>query len=438
MPESTSELNALASHLAARRQPLLQAWKAAVSGDPRLTTASSLPRRQFYDHIPDILRDFQSRLRAASESEGARAQAAGKKDASAHGLQRWQQGYRLHEVTREWGHLHLCVAIELEDYARQHPGADPAAMALARRVLIELMNEGVSESAGQYFHLRQVEAAGYVRDVEQALEQLRELERARAELWRQAAHDLRGDLGVVMNASEGLATGNVPPALREQFSRLLQRSFSSLHSMLDDVMSLARLQAGHESVRISPVDAGELLTDLCDALRPVARERGLYLKSEGPASLVVDGDPVKLRRIAQNLLLNAIKYTDHGGITVGWGDSRDGDSERWMLCVEDTGPGFHAGPGAPLAGALEAATHEARHVDERPDQGAASQGVESEPTSSRDTRPVHQQHGEGIGLSIVKRLCELLDAAIEVESQVAEGTTFRVVFPRSYRSSSPA
>ena len=224
MADVTSDLRALAGHLAARRRPLLQAWETAVSGDSELSTASSLPRRQFYDHIPDVLEDFQRRLCAPGESEGLRAQASAKEDASAHGLQRWQQGYRLGEVTREWGHLHVCLAIELENFATEHPRVDPVAMMRARRVLIELINEGVSESAGQYFHLRQVEAAGYVRDVEQALEHLRELGRTRAELWRQAAHDLRGDIGVVVNVSEGLTHANAPAALREQFSRLLQRS----------------------------------------------------------------------------------------------------------------------------------------------------------------------------------------------------------------------
>ena len=106
-----------------------------------------------------------------------------------------------------------------------------------------------------------------------------------------------------------------------------------------------------------------------------------------------------------------------------------------MLCVADSGPGFHAGPGAPLAGALEAAAQEARQVEKRVEGTPASDGAESQVPLSPDVRPVRQERGEGIGLSIVKRLCELLDAAIEVESQVGQGTTFRVVFPRRYRPS---
>ena len=433
------ELNAAAAYLASKRKALLSAWTNAVAADPELTTASSLPRKQFYDHVPDILDAYQRRLHAWPLPDSARAQAARKEDAGAHGLQRWQQGYRLREVTREWGHLHLSIASELDRYAAEHPETEAATMAIARRALIELINEGVAESTAQYFRLRQIEAAGYVRDVQQAIEQLRELEHQRAELWRQAAHDLRGNLGVVVNVTTGLAHPGVPVESRARFLHLLQRSVSSLQSMLDDVMSLARLQAGHESRDIEEFDAAAMLTEFCETLRPVAKERGLYFDAEGPSALIVEGDPVKTRRIAQNLVLNALKYTGQGGVTLSWGDSREGDPERWMLSVRDTGPGFHAGPGTPLAGALEAATAEARQVEKRADAGGPIGSAQKSPAESPpDTRPVHQERGEGIGLSIVKRLCELLDAGIELESRPGEGTTFRVVFPRRYGNATGA
>ena len=61
-------------------------------------------------------------------------------------------------------------------------------------------------------------------------------------------------------------------------------------------------------------------------------------------------------------MLNAIKYTEQGGVTVSWGDIDGGDAERWFVQVLDTGPGFHAGPGSQLAGALEEATDQARQI----------------------------------------------------------------------------
>jgi len=119
---------------------------------------------------------------------------------------------------------------------------------------------------------------------------------------------------------------------------------------------------------------------------------------------------------------------------VSWGDSRQNDPHRWMLCVTDTGPGFHAGPGAPMAGALEEATEGARHVEEAARTGIqeAAKHPSSPDTAPEDGRAIHQERGEGIGLSIVKRLCELLDASIEMESTPGEGTSLRIAFPRRY------
>jgi signal transduction histidine kinase len=353
-------------------------------------------------------------------------EASRKQDSAAHGLMRWQQGYDLREVTREWAHLHLCLLDELERYASDHADLRPGVMPVARRAVAELVSDGVSESTSQHFALREIEAEGNLRDLEEALVQLRDLERQRTELWREAAHDLRNNLGAVATATAGVASEGLPEPLRGRFTKLLQTSVSSLHAMLDDVMDLARLEAGHERRQIAALDAAALLSEMCEVRQELARARGLSLQASGPESLPVEGDAVKIVRIAQNLLLNALKYTRDGGVVVTWGTSGSGDGERWLLEVADTGPGFHAGPGTPLAGALEEATHEAQEVE------AQARGGHAEPREAPDGRAVQQRRGEGIGLSIVKRLCEMLDATMEMESAAAQGTVVRVRFPRRY------
>lgn len=438
--ESDDQLAALAAHLTSRRTDILRAWRSSVDKDPELTAPSSLPRTQFNDHIPALLDAFEKRLHAWPRSESASSEQQRTEDAASHGLQRWQQGYRLREVSREWGHLHLCLVDELASYSIAHPELEPGVMPTAWRALAELCSQGVSESTTQYFQLEQVEAAGHVRDLEQTLEEVRELERRRTQLFRQAAHDLRGNVGVVNNVTTGLTQAAVPETMRDEFLGLLQRSVSSLNSMLDEVMDLARLQAGYELPNVKAFDAAALLKELFHNLQPLATERGLLLKADGPDTLTVEGDAVKIGRIAQNLLLNALKYTSDGGVTLRWGDSRNNDPKRWMLCVQDTGPGIHAGPGAPMTEALQGATIESRQVDKAlpsGEQQSASREQESSVAahlSPPDPRPVHQVRGEGIGLSIVKRLCELLDASMEVESMPNEGTTFRIVLPRHYNA----
>lgn len=423
-PQTPAALAALADHLAARRGAILQAWRDAVENDPELTTAAALSRSQFFDHIPAVLDDFAAELRGGSPKQLTDPVEADE-GAAAHGLHRWQQGYRLREVTREWGHLHLVLLAELEAYAAGHP-EHAAGLPAARRALARLCHAGVSHSADQYYHMRQLEAAGQVRDLEDALKRWAALERQQAELWREAAHDLRGRLGTVRNVSAVLKLPDIPEATREQSLSMLDRGVTALHALLEDVANLARLQAGHERRQAEPTDAAALLRDLCDGHEPQARERGLYLKADGPVALLVEADAVKVARVVQNLVLNALKYTRHGGVRVTWGDSRDDDPERWLISVQDTGPGLPAGAAAPLTAALETATQQAEQVEGA--SGPPVPGPAAAAPRRGDAAP-----GEGIGLSIVKRLCELLDASLEVETRPGAGTTFRVRLPRRYQ-----
>jgi signal transduction histidine kinase len=175
------------------------------------------------------------------------------------------------------------------------------------------------------------------------------------------------------------------------------------------------------------------MQQLCEGIRPLAQQRRLFLRCEGPAGFAVEGDAVKIRRIAQNLILNAVKVTTEGGVTVSWGESEANDPKRWVLCIQDTGPGFQTGGGMPLAQAidvksgspqgLEAAKQAERNADAPASVAAAGARYPGIPL----TEP-----GEGIGLSIVKRLCDMLDAAVEVQSVANAGTTFRIRFPRQY------
>lgn len=417
--EVDAQRAALGAHIKARIPALLEAWRAAIATDPQLTTGDSLPRPQLVDHLPQWLESLAAALAAAPGSPASRQHKRDEsEDAKAHGLQRWQQGYDLHEVTREWGALHLCLVAELDRWFADHPAAAEV-QAGARATLAWFISEATSDSAAQYFRLERLEAAGAVRDLEAALEDIRTLELRRAQLWQQAAHDLRGNLGVVSNVAHGLAVADLPAARRDDFLGLLKNNVGALHRLLDDVTDLARLHAGQEVRRVAPFDAAEVLRRLCDDLRPVAEGRGLYLKAIGAETLPVEGDAVKVRRIAQNLLLNALKYTESGGVLLSWGDTVARDDGRWKLTVEDTGPGFHAGPGAPMVSALGAT----------PGDPLAQPGVDDDP------RPVHQAHGEGLGLAIVKRLSELLDASIELDTEPGKGTTVRVLVPMRYGAS---
>ena len=419
-------LATLARHLAARRAVILRNWQRSVEADPELTTFSSLSRAQFNDHVPQVLAAFERRLQARDPVEKEVAFEDQLTSAAEHGVHRWQQGYHQRETIREWGHLQYWVLDELEDYALAHPGLQATVMPIARRALVRLCSEGVCESAGSYERLQRTEAASRVRELEWALLQLQRLERQRAEGWREAAHDLRGTVGVVVNASSALLGQGADDPQRVTAAKALQRSVESLRTLLTDMMDLARLEAGHEQLRLARFDAAALLRGYCDTIRPLAQQRGLFLRAEGPESLPVEGDAAKVQRIAQNLALNALNVTQRGGLRLVWAERSAPGAAQWLLCVQDTGPGFQAASSAaPLADAVLEATAEAQQAESGGDP-APTLGSQSDPDTP------HESAGEGIGLSIVKRLCELLDASLEMETAPGAGTTFRVVFPRQY------
>ena len=410
MEDVQAELAVLALHLRGRREAILQAWQLAVKWDPKVTTGDSLPRVQLLDHIPSLLATFERALHGPAGRAADTVQEAGQQPAAAHGLQRWRQGYDLREVTRELGKLNECVVAELEAYTAAHAELSHAAIAAARRVWAAMCSTGIEESVGQYFELQKQEAAGHVKDLESALAEIRELEQQRGDLWRQAAHDLRGNLGVVANATVALTHSELRESSRDDFVRILMRNVTSLHHLLDDVTSLARLQAGREQRRVEPLDVTPIMQQLCEGIRPLAQQHRLFLRCEGPPGFAAEGDAVKIRRIAQNLILNAVKFTREGGITVSWGDSEANDPQT----VGAVHSGYRTRNSLRRGKThVERAGRQARAA-RRPDDPAAS-----------DT-------GEGIGLSIVKRLCDMLDASIELKSVEGVGTTFRILFPRQY------
>ena len=428
-------LGLLATHLRQQRPSILSAWRRAVDNDPGLTTASTITRAQFIDHIPALLDAFERRLAANDSIDRAQARADEKESAAEHGLHRWQQGYNQPETMCEWGHLHLCLLQELEHYEAMHTGLERDVMRVARRELVRLCSDGVCASAARYALLQQSEAASRLHEFESALDQLRMLELERAAAWREAAHDLRGSAHVIASASAVLNHNGLPEQERAQFSVLLRNGVESLNKLLKDLMDQARLEAGHERRQVAPFDAASLLKDFCDTTRPLAAERNLFLKTEGPSSLLVAGDAAKVQRIVQNLVLNALRVTERGGVKVTWQAGDDERRPQWALCVQDTGPGFRGGAATPLERVLKRATTEAHEVEQKnltPNQ--SSLHAEAAPTLTSQSEHVFRQlpAGEGIGLSIVKRLCELLDASLELETSNGEGTTFRVVFPCHY------
>ncbi|CAG5074794.1 Protein-glutamate methylesterase/protein-glutamine glutaminase [Dyadobacter sp. CECT 9623] len=242
----------------------------------------------------------------------------------------------------------------------------------------------------------------------ESLATMKEYVQHRGSFLRSSFHDLRGSFGIIVGATSLFKMMDTQQE-REKILDMLQRNLTQVSAMMNQLLDYSRLESGEEKLRIGTFDAATLLTELCSGSSQLAHEKSLYIHFEGPDQLTVEGDDVKVRRIAQNLILNALKYTAQGGVNVSWavvGPYQDG-GQLWELIVADTGPGIPQELLAKMNG-VEAKDHDAEHQ-------ANTQG-----------------HGEGIGLFIIKRLTELLNAKMEIKSASGQGTTFRLIFPQSY------
>ncbi|GAB3169002.1 PAS domain S-box protein [Telluribacter humicola] len=249
------------------------------------------------------------------------------------------------------------------------------------------------------------------------LEQMRQYIRMRGEFLRTTSHDLRGSFGVIVGATSLLDMMNTEEE-RAQTLHMLRRSLKQVNHMMNQLLDFSRLESGQEELHVSGFDAAELLIELSESVMPLAQDKGLWVKAEGPKQLRVEGDNVKLIRIVQNLLLNAIKYTSRGGVKISW-ELESEDSPYWMLTVGDTGPGISQ-----------------QLIDQLNDTQPASIPNEKQNVSmeQEDNLPTYgnRTSGEGIGLIIVKRLCELMNAELKIESTPRVGTVFRIRFPVNY------
>lgn len=242
----------------------------------------------------------------------------------------------------------------------------------------------------------------------ESLSVMKEYVQHRGSFLRTTFHDLRGSFGVIIGAATLL---NMMDGEEDRIKVLdmIQRNLTQVAQMMNQLLDYSRLESGEEKLLVEHFDAAAILHELCQVSTQISREKKLSLVFEGDESLPVEGDPVKVRRIAQNIILNAIKYTSNGGVTVKW-RTTDIEPDYWEFVVSDTGPGIPKGLISKLDGT-------AQHVDSE----------EHSHLSNTDG------HGEGIGLFIVKRLCELLRARFELNSS-GSGTTFRITMPKKYNS----
>lgn len=228
------------------------------------------------------------------------------------------------------------------------------------------------------------------RDLAVARAAAEEANRSKTRFLRAASHDLLQPLAAARLFLSALTDTQLNP-LQTELTERLAGAFESVEELMHAVLDISRLDSQRIEFHRKAVSLDAMFRRLADEYAPLAEAKGLRL-SFVPTSAVVDSDPTFLRRIAQNLISNAIKYTETGGVVVGVRRR----SSRFWLEVHDSGTGID-----------NADLHRIFKEFQRAVPDGGPQGM-------------------GLGLSIVWRACAKLGHPIEVDSRPGRGTVFRV------------
>ncbi len=212
------------------------------------------------------------------------------------------------------------------------------------------------------------------------------------------SHELRTPLNAILGFS---ALMRSDPALTEgqrENLDIINRSGEHLLSLINDVLDMAKIEAGRITLEVESFDLGDLVRDITDMLGKRAREKGLQLLLDQSSAFprFIKSDKEKLRLVIVNLVSNAVKYTHHGGVTLRLGVQPADTALRLVIEVEDSGIGI----------------------------SKADQARIFEPFVQVG-KPATQK-GTGLGLSIVREYVELMGGDIAVTSTPDTGSLFRV------------
>jgi PAS domain S-box-containing protein len=215
------------------------------------------------------------------------------------------------------------------------------------------------------------------------------------------SHELRTPLTGVIGFADLLETEVLGPMTGQQQDSLSRIKASAWHliGIIDEILTLSRVEAGSEEVRVEEVDVAEVIRDVVRILEPQAVARGLNIQLDGVVEVArIRTDAGKVRQVLINLVSNAVKYTREGNITVRV--DRDGVS-RLEVHVRDTGPGI------------------------------APENLERifEPFTQVDASHTRVASGTGLGLAICRRLARLLGGDVLVRSEPGAGSTFTLQLP---------
>jgi PAS domain S-box-containing protein len=301
-----------------------------------------------------------------------------------------------------WRALVSQESISNEHFQVQRLGGEQRVVAVSAAPLKS--EAGEPEGAVAVFRDITEEVQGH-KQLVAAYDRLKEHDRLKSAFVSNVTHELRTPLNVILGLCQLLSRDKRAPlaALQEDAVSRMERNARSLLELVNDLIDYSRLEAGRSALRLEWVDVSDLVEKLINDYKAVATEKGIILEYEVADSMpLVLTDAHKLQQVLTNLVGNAVKFTSAGSVNIKV--STVGD-DSWVIEVSDTGIGISTD-------AIQFIFDEFRQVDDR---------------------LTRSYGGTGLGLAITRRISELLEGEIEVESTPGVGSCFRIKLPRVVR-----
>jgi len=225
--------------------------------------------------------------------------------------------------------------------------------------------------------------------------------RAKSTFLANMSHELRTPLNAILGFSALLRQNSGLSEQMLEYLDIIKRSGEHLLGLINDVLDMAKIEAGRIELVKLPLDLAATVDDVVGMMRQRAQEKGLTLKLERSPRVAryIRGDQTRLRQLLVNLLSNAIKFTTAGEVTLRVNAAADGGAPRLLIEVEDTGPGI-------------ASEDQARVFEPFVQAGPAS-----------------DQKGTGLGLAITRQFVELMGGRLGMSSRVGQGSRFWIDLP---------
>ncbi len=224
---------------------------------------------------------------------------------------------------------------------------------------------------------------------------------AKSEFLANMSHEIRTPMTAILGFADLLMSIELGPHERREHLATIRRNSENLLTLINDILDLSKIEASKLELESIESSVWELVDDVRAMMEERARAKGLTLNVQYhcPLPRTVRTDPSRLRQILVNLVGNAVKFTEQGGILVSVRcDGANGDKRMLSITVADTGIGI------------------------------SSQQLENlfQPFTQGDMSTTRRFGGTGLGLTISQRLARMLGGRIDVESDVGQGSSFRV------------